>query len=255
VISAIGQADFTSAMRSAYGAKENGIGQHPATIIVDVANVMGSRPDGWWRDRAGAAVRLHADIAALAAKSAALAASGHPILPDEPDPPRFVMVLEGAARAAAARIRADDGQTRADDNRTRADDGQTRADDNRTRADDNRTRAEDNRTRAGDGQTRADDNRTRADDGPVRVVQADGSGDDAIVALARELPGRRFVVTADRELQRRCVAAGAAILRPGWLLGLVHEALSGRPARSTGRPHSPSRPRRARRRSEHRSRQ
>jgi hypothetical protein len=214
-------------MRSAYGAKENGIGQHPATIIVDVANVMGSRPDGWWRDRAGAAVRLHADIAALAAKSAALAASGHPILPDEPDPPRFVMVLEGAARAAAARIRADDGQTRADDNRTRAD----------------------------DGQTRGDDGRTRADDGPVRVVQADGSGDDAIVALARELPGRRFVVTADRELQRRCVAAGAAILRPGWLLGLVHEALSGRPARSTGRPHSPSRPRRARRRSEHRSRQ
>jgi 8-oxo-dGTP diphosphatase len=193
-------------MRSAYGAKENGIGQHPATIIVDVANVMGSRPDGWWRDRAGAAVRLHADIAALAAKSAALAASGHPILPDEPDPPRFVMVLEGAARAAAARIRADDGQA-------------------------------------------------RADDGPVRVVQADGSGDDAIVALARELPGRRFVVTADRELQRRCVAAGAAILRPGWLLGLVREPLSGRPARSTGRPHSPSRPRRARRRSEHRSRQ
>jgi 8-oxo-dGTP diphosphatase len=207
-------------MRSAYGAKENGIGQHPATIIVDVANVMGSRPDGWWRDRAGAAVRLRADIAALAAKSAALAASGHPILPDEPDPPRFVMVLEGAARAAAPRIRADDGRTQADDGRTRADDGQT-----------------------------------RADDGPVRVVQADGSGDDAIVALARELPGRRFVVTADRELQRRAVAAGAAILRPGWLLGLLREALSGRPARSTGRPHSPSRPRRARRRSEHRSRQ
>jgi 8-oxo-dGTP diphosphatase len=175
-------------MRSAYGAKENGIGQHPATIIVDVANVMGSRPDGWWRDRAGAAVRLHADIAALAARSTALAASGHPILPDEPDPPRFVMVLEGAARAAAARIRADDGQTRADD-----------------------------------GQTRADESQTRADDGPVRVVQADGSGDDAIVALARELPGRRFVVTADRELQRRCVAVGAAILRPGWLLGLVRE--------------------------------
>jgi 8-oxo-dGTP diphosphatase len=221
-------------MRSAYGAKENGIGQHPATIIVDVANVMGSRPDGWWRDRAGAAVRLHADIATLAAKSAALAASGHPILPDEPDPPRFVMVLEGAARAAAARIRADDSRTRANDGQARADDGRTRAD---------------------DGRTRADDGPVCADDGPVRVVQADGSGDDAIVALARELPGRRFVVTADRELQRRCVAAGAAILRPGWLLGLVREPLSGRPARSTGRPHSPSRPRRARRRSEHRSRQ
>jgi 8-oxo-dGTP diphosphatase len=176
-------------MRSAYGAKENGIGQHPATIIVDVANVMGSRPDGWWRDRAGAAVRLHADIAALAARSTALAGSGRPILPDEPDPPCFVMVLEGAARAAAARIDTARSDTARGD------------------------------TAQGD----ADDGRIGADGGQVRVVQANGSGDDAIVALARELPGRRFVVTADRELQRRCVAAGAAILRPGWLLGLVRE--------------------------------
>ena len=61
-------------------------------------------------------------------------------------------------------------------------------------------------------------------DGRVRVVAADGSGDDAIVALVRELSGRRFVVTADRELQHRCVAAGAEVLRPGWLLGLVREA-------------------------------
>jgi hypothetical protein len=27
-------------------------------LLVDIANVMGSRPDGWWRDRAGAATRL-----------------------------------------------------------------------------------------------------------------------------------------------------------------------------------------------------
>jgi hypothetical protein len=27
-------------------------------LLVDTANVMGSRPDGWWRDRAGAATRL-----------------------------------------------------------------------------------------------------------------------------------------------------------------------------------------------------
>jgi 8-oxo-dGTP diphosphatase len=224
-------------MRPAYGAKENGIGQHPATIIVDVANVMGSRPDGWWRDRAGAAVRLHADIAALAARSTALAASGRPVLPDEPDPPCFVMVLEGAARAAAARIDA------------------ARIDTDTARIDTDTARIDAARIGADDGRIGADDGRIGADDGRVRVVQADGSGDDAIVALARELPGRRFVVTADRELQRRCVAAGAAILRPGWLLGLVREPLSGRPARSTGRPHSPSRPRRARRRSEHRSRQ
>lgn len=33
-------------------------------LIVDGANVVGSRPDGWWRDRAGAAERLHQAIAA-----------------------------------------------------------------------------------------------------------------------------------------------------------------------------------------------
>jgi len=31
---------------------------HPLTVVVDAANVVGSRPDGWWRDRAGAARRL-----------------------------------------------------------------------------------------------------------------------------------------------------------------------------------------------------
>src|ERR1700712_3537600 len=28
-------------------------------LVVDGANVVGSRPDGWWKDRAGAARRLH----------------------------------------------------------------------------------------------------------------------------------------------------------------------------------------------------
>lgn len=31
-------------------------------LVVDGANVVGSRPTGWWRDRAGAAARLHASI-------------------------------------------------------------------------------------------------------------------------------------------------------------------------------------------------
>ena len=34
-------------------------------LVVDVANVMGSRPDGWWRDRRGAAARLLARLATL----------------------------------------------------------------------------------------------------------------------------------------------------------------------------------------------
>jgi rRNA-processing protein FCF1 len=55
------------------------------------------------------------------------------------------------------------------------------------------------------------------------VVEARGSGDDAIVALVRELPGRRAVVTADRALRDRCAAAGATILGPAWLLGLMRQ--------------------------------
>lgn len=32
-------------------------------LVVDGANVVGSRPDGWWKDRAGAARRLHGRLA------------------------------------------------------------------------------------------------------------------------------------------------------------------------------------------------
>ncbi|MGH3175453.1 MAG: hypothetical protein ACRDPF_16515, partial [Streptosporangiaceae bacterium] len=129
---------------------------------------------------AGAAVRLHADVARLAA-------SGRVILPDQPgeagesgqagteraDAPGFVMVLEGAAKAAAARLPPHERD-------------------------------------ASPGRP-----------GEVRVVQAAGSGDDAIVAVVRQVPGRRVVVTADRGLRERCVAAGAEIRGPGWLLGLI----------------------------------
>ncbi|MGH3156421.1 MAG: NUDIX domain-containing protein [Streptosporangiaceae bacterium] len=147
----------------------------PVTIVVDAANVMGSRPDGWWRDRAGAALRLHGQLDALSRR-------GLPSLPGElaqsppaQSPPAqsspalppltlwfpdFVLVVEGAAR--------------------------------------------------------------RAEFGPaerVRVVSAPGSGDDAIVAAAAGVPAPRLVVTADRELRRRCQAVGAAVTGPGWLLG------------------------------------
>jgi predicted RNA-binding protein with PIN domain len=38
----------------------------PVPLIVDGNNVMGARPDGWWRDRAGAAARLAEAIGAWA---------------------------------------------------------------------------------------------------------------------------------------------------------------------------------------------
>lgn len=31
-------------------------------LVVDAANVVGTRPDGWWKDRAGAARRLHEQL-------------------------------------------------------------------------------------------------------------------------------------------------------------------------------------------------
>ena len=31
-------------------------------LVVDGANVVGSRPDGWWKDRAGAARKLHEQL-------------------------------------------------------------------------------------------------------------------------------------------------------------------------------------------------
>ncbi len=74
----------------------------PLTIIVDGANVMGSRPDGWWRDRAGAARRLRDQLAGLAAE-------GLTALPESMQAPalelwfpEIVLVVEGAARSAAA---------------------------------------------------------------------------------------------------------------------------------------------------------
>ena len=33
-----------------------------SVLVVDGANVVGSRPDGWWRDRPGAALRLHSAL-------------------------------------------------------------------------------------------------------------------------------------------------------------------------------------------------
>jgi rRNA-processing protein FCF1 len=57
--------------------------------------------------------------------------------------------------------------------------------------------------------------------GRVRVVAAAGSGDDLIADLAAQLPGQRLVVTADRELRGRCIAAGAAVTGPRWLLGML----------------------------------
>jgi 8-oxo-dGTP diphosphatase len=144
-------------------------------LIVDGANVMGSRADGWWRDRAGAMARLHGELAELAARGIAGPVPGGDAA-GEPEPgdvaaaradggrwfPRIVLVVEGRARAVVGLVEPDPG---------------------------------------------------------VEVVAARGEGDDEIAGLAGRLPGYRVVVTADRELRRRCVTAGAVVTGPGWLIG------------------------------------
>jgi hypothetical protein len=135
--------------------------------VVDVANVMGARADGWWRDRAGAALRLGHEVMALAERGTG--PSG------ERPAAAWVLVLEGRARGAAEELR--------------------------------------------DAAARAAD--TAA---PVRVVSAPASGDDAIVGVVAEVSGRAescLVVTADRELRRRCAALGAVLAGPAWLLRLL----------------------------------
>jgi hypothetical protein len=64
--------------------------------VVDVANVMGARADGWWRDRAGAALRLCREVQALAARETGPSASS-----GARPAAAWVLVLEGRARDAA----------------------------------------------------------------------------------------------------------------------------------------------------------
>lgn len=62
-------------------------------LIVDAANVVGSRPDGWWRDRAGATARLRDSIAGV----------GEVGVPPQLLPPVLVvLVVEGRARDVPA---------------------------------------------------------------------------------------------------------------------------------------------------------
>jgi 8-oxo-dGTP diphosphatase len=122
-------------------------------LIVDAANVVGAKADGWWKDRAGAATRLRDDLAKV---------SSFPgIAPFDLAFPEILFVTEGAARG----IGSVDG---------------------------------------------------------VTVVDAPGSGDDTIVDMARgRLDAPCLVVTADRELRRRCEKAGAQVNGPRWLLDLL----------------------------------
>jgi hypothetical protein len=61
-------------------------------VVVDAANVIGSTPDGWWHDRAGAAQRLLDDLSRVAGTVVEFEGADHLLAHVE-------MVVEGRARA------------------------------------------------------------------------------------------------------------------------------------------------------------
>lgn len=149
-------------------------------VVVDVANVMGARADGWWRDRAGAAARLCREVKALADRG-----GGSP--PELAGVAAWVLVLEGKARVAVGLLA--DELNELDERLDEQLGG-------------------------------------RAEDEPalVRLVAAPGSGDDTIVSVVVDAVARDetcLVVTADRELRRRCEELNASVVGPGWLLRLL----------------------------------
>ena len=60
-------------------------------LLVDAANVVGARPDGWWRDRAGATTRLLSRLAGVRGREV-----------DGAVVAEVVVVVEGAARDVPA---------------------------------------------------------------------------------------------------------------------------------------------------------
>jgi hypothetical protein len=61
-----------------------------SVLVVDGANVVGARPDGWWKDRAGAARRLHEQL----------------VVADlDAEITEVVLVLEGEAKAGVRKGR------------------------------------------------------------------------------------------------------------------------------------------------------
>jgi hypothetical protein len=159
-------------------------------LVVDGANVVGSRPDGWWRDRAGAAERLRDALVPLAAAG----------LPDLPPPLDVVLVVEGRASGVTAvdgvRVVAAPGS---------GDDmivelvaaalgaaGEHRPEDSGAR-----------RPEEAGGHRPADSGEHRPDEVGGRRPAGTASG-----------PARAVVVTADRGLRERVRALGAEVRGP-----------------------------------------
>lgn len=69
--------------------------EEPPLLVVDGANVVGSVPDGWWRDRRGAAQRLRDGLAKWASRGLPHRSAPAALRDGQLD---IVLVVEGRAR-------------------------------------------------------------------------------------------------------------------------------------------------------------
>ncbi|UFS59645.1 NUDIX domain-containing protein [Subtercola endophyticus] len=191
----------------------------PIVLVVDSANVVGSRPNGWWKDRLGAT----STFAGLLQRRGRLGFSGESLgigLARTQWWPQTVLVVEGQARGAAVgagTVEAAGVQAPAVGGATVGETagGATSGDAAGDRA-------------ASDAAASANSAHTAG--GALRIVAAEHDGDQQIVDIVQgyaesrdSLAPRVFVVTADRELTSRVEALGASVRRPGWLWALLDE--------------------------------
>jgi 8-oxo-dGTP diphosphatase len=149
--------------------------------VVDVANVMGARADGWWQDRAGAALRLCREVIALAERGDGPAGA-------------WVLVLEGRAREAVALL--EDDKSLEEGTAPPGDWVPPPADEGAEADEPSPVRLV---SAPGSG-----------DDAIVGAVAEAVARDESCL-----------VVTADRELRQRCEELNASVVGPGWLLRLL----------------------------------
>ncbi|OHV44111.1 hypothetical protein CC117_10660 [Parafrankia colletiae] len=169
------------------------------TWVVDAANVIGARPDGWWRDRAGAARRLHRDILTLLHR-----ADGPRTQADRPA--QVLLVLEGAARAG---VPAGPGSPKFAPPRHGSGDISAGQREDQLPA----PASEPNAPLPGKG----------TEPPHLLVIHAPASGDDAIVDAVRGTTSPTLVVTSDRALRDRVRALGAQVTSARWLRDLLDE--------------------------------
>ncbi|WNM25847.1 NUDIX domain-containing protein [Demequina capsici] len=95
----VAELDLHPGLRTSWPALRPLLDLRPA-LVVDVANVVGSVPDGWWKDRADATARVLAGTARVVAAglpASVFGVAAHSVLPET------VAVVEGAARGAVAK--------------------------------------------------------------------------------------------------------------------------------------------------------